>query len=378
MKVPFLDLKTLNAPYRKEIDRAFSSVLDSGWYLKGTYTQDFEESFSEYNEGGETIGVANGLDALKIILRAYLYMGVFSEGDEIIVPANTYIATILAVSEVNLKPVLVEPDPETFNIDTHNIEQLITPRTKAILPVHLYGRIAVNDKLIDLCKSHNLKLIEDAAQAHGARFGNKRAGTIGDAAAFSFYPGKNLGALGDAGAISTCDPDLSEICRALGNYGSRKKYYNAFKGFNSRIDELQAAVLSIKLKNLDSDNRYRRFIASRYLDEIKNPHIRLPEVPFTDIRENESHVWHLFTVLSPYRRELIPYLNNHDIGTLIHYPVPPNLQQGFPELSDLSLPVTEKIHREILSLPLNPSMNEQQIQYVIDTVNSFEPDQTGS
>lgn len=364
--IPFLDLKAINKQYEEDLKKVINGVIESGWYLKGKEVEAFEEEFSKYVGVKKTIGVASGLDALRIILRAYLEMKVIEEGDEVIVPANTYIATILAITDNNLKPVLVEPDIHTYNIDPDLIEANITKRTKAILIVHLYGQNAYTEKISRLCKKYDLKLIEDAAQAHGAYFKDKRIGSLGDAAGFSFYPGKNLGALGDAGAICTNDEEMAKVCRALGNYGSLKKYYNNYQGYNSRMDEIQAAVLRVKLRNLDRDNERRRQVASYYMAKIKNPLIILPEVA-----RPQEHVWHLFVVRTEHRERFKKYLYKAGIETLIHYPIPPHKQNAYAKWNHLSLPLTEKIHSEVLSLPISPFMRRDEIESVISAFNKF-------
>jgi len=361
--VKFLDLQAVNAPYRQEIDRAIASVLDSGWYLLGNANQLFEQSFSSFCGVIDTAGVANGLDALNLIIKGYG----FGPGDEIIVPANTYIASVLAISQNGCIPVLVEPDIETFNLNADLIEEKITPRTKAILVVHLYGRAMSMEKVWKLADQYKLKIIEDSAQAHGAIYQGRRTGNLGDASGFSFYPGKNLGCLGDGGAVTSNDRSLIGKIRALRNYGSYEKYINSYKGQNSRLDEIQAAVLSVKLKGLDSDNNKRREIAGRYLREINNPQVTLPKEP----KDPLEHVWHLFVVSTHRRDALQKFLLERSIQTLIHYPIPPHKQMAYEELSDLSLPLTEKIHKEVLSLPISPVMTADEISLVIDAVNSF-------
>lgn len=370
MSVPFLNLKDLNQPYEAEIKKAIDKVVKSGWYLLGNEVKSFEEEFSSYVGVDHTVGVANGLDALRIILRAYIELGVMNEGDEVIVPANTYIASILAITDNNLIPVLVEPDIKTYNIDPDLIEERITEKTRAIMIVHLYGQNAYCNDIGKLCSKYNLKLIEDAAQAHGAYYNERRVGSLGDASGFSFYPGKNLGALGDAGAICTHNDELAEVCRILGNYGSQKKYYNKYQGFNSRIDEIQAAVLRIKLNNIDSDNQKRRTVADCYLNNINNSQIELPIYP-ANILDYKGHVWHLYVIRTKKRAELMDHLSSNGIGCLIHYPVPPNMQEGYPELHSYNLPVTEKIHNEVLSIPISPVLKEKEVDQVIETINSF-------
>jgi len=371
--INFLDLKKINNQYSEEIQNSIKRVLDSGWYLLGDETKSFEYEFSEFVGVKHTIGVANGLDALRIIFRAYLELGLMSEGDEVIVPANTYIASILAISDNSLKPVLVEPDINTYNINPDLIEASITEKTKAIMIVHLYGQNAYYEKIGEICKKYNLKLIEDCAQAQGACFKNRRVGSLGDAAGFSFYPGKNLGALGDAGAITTNDDELADLCRALGNYGSHKKYENIYKGFNSRLDEIQAAILRVKLKYLDIDNQKRREVAQYYLDNIKNDNIILPKIfnyQFSIINYNE-HVWHLFVIRTKERDKLQKYLSENGIETLIHYPIPPHKQLAFKEFNDWSLPITDMIHKEVLSLPISPVTSYSNLNYITKQISNL-------
>ena len=370
MKVPFLNLRELNKPYEEDIKKAINRVIDSGCYLLGKEVESFEQEYSDFIGVEHTVGVANGLDALRIILRAYIEMGYMREGDEIIVPANTYIASILAITDNNLKPILVEPDIDTYNIDPDLIEEHISERTKGIMIVHLYGQNAYTKKIGKLCEKYNLKLIEDAAQSHGAYYKDKRVGSLGDAAGFSFYPGKNLGALGDAGAICTNDEKLAEVCRTLGNYGSQEKYYNKYQGYNSRLDEMHAAVLRVKLKGLDQDNQRRREIADNYLKNITNPNIILPE-PSTLASTPKNHVWHLFVVRVQNRTKFKQYLDNNKIGSLIHYPIPPNKQEGYPELQKYNLPITEKIHNEVLSIPMSPVLDNNEVSFVVDNINNF-------
>lgn len=346
---------------------AFERVLDSGWYIMGAQLNKFEKNFAAYCGTKHAIGVANGLDALILILRAYKELGNFKDGDEVIVPANTYIASILAISANNLVPVLVEPNLQTFNIDPKLIEAAITEKTVAILPVHLYGQLCEMDEIISIAKKHNLKIIEDCAQAHGAMsLGGIKAGNFGDAAGFSFYPGKNLGALGDAGAITTNDAALAETISALLNYGSRVKYENIYKGVNSRLDELQASLLDVKLASLENETELRRKVANRYLTEINNPKIILPLVDF-----QESHVWHLFVIRTENRTELQQYLTSQGIQTVIHYPIPPHKQKAYEELNHLSLPISEKIHREVISLPISQVMLDEEVSRVIEVVNNY-------
>jgi len=362
--IKFLDLKAINNQYKEEINEAVKRAIDSGWYILGKENEDFEEEFARFCGVKHCIGVANGLDALTIIIKAYG----FGTGDEIIVPANTYIASILAISANGAIPVPVEPDINTFNIDPDKIEEKITSRTKAILPVHLYGQAVNMDKIYELAKKYNLKIIEDSAQAHGAYFKEKRTGSLGDASGFSFYPGKNLGAMGDGGAITTNDDELAEKVRILGNYGSEIKYKNMYKGFNSRLDELQAAILRVKLAFLDRDNQRRREIAKYYRENITNTGIILPH-----ITDEASHVWHLFIVRSQNRANLQKYLTENNIQTLIHYPIPPHKQQAYQEWNLLSLPVSEKIHNEVLSLPISPVMTDSDVYKVAEVINKYEP-----
>ena len=371
--IKFLDLQKINAQYAAELKQAAADVIDSGWFLTGERVASFEKNLAQFNNSKHIIGVANGLDALRLILKAYIDMGIMQEGDEVIVPANTYIASLLAISDNRLVPVLVEPNLQSYNLDIDLIQQAITPKTKAIMVVHLYGQVCWNDKLVEIAKSNNLKIIEDNAQAIGAIFSGTKTGNLGDAAGFSFYPGKNLGALGDAGAVSTNDDQLAERVRALGNYGSKKKYVNEFQGLNSRLDELQAAFLDVKLKYIDTENQYRRQIAQRYLSEINNPNIILP-VPVTtqfSPAENKEHVWHLFVIRCEKRDALQNYLAEKGIQTLIHYPIPPNKQLAYKELNHLNFPITNTIHDQVLSLPISPVITDDEVSMVIQAVNSF-------
>lgn len=364
--ISFLNLKEMNLLHKKDLMRAFEDVLDSGHYILGQSVKNFEEAFAQYCGTKFCIGVANGLDALVLILEAYKHLGRFQAGDEILVPANTYIASILAISQAGLKPVLIEPDPKTYNIDPILVERHLGPKVRGIMAVHLYGQLADMEVLQKISKDHNLVLLEDSAQAHGAILNGRRAGNLSDASGFSFYPGKNLGALGDAGAITTNHEDLAETIRALRNYGSQEKYVNKFKGFNSRLDEIQAAFLSVKLKTLDLETKRRQSIADQYLEGIKNPRVRLPYR-----KSAEGHVWHLFPILCEERAHLQDWLKSKGVGTLIHYPIPPHHQEAYKELSHLSFPISEKIHREVLSLPLYPTMTQEQVIVVIDAVNTF-------
>ncbi|SFD95943.1 dTDP-4-amino-4,6-dideoxygalactose transaminase [Marinobacter sp. DSM 26671] len=362
--IPFLDLKALNAQYRDELIAATTRVIDSGWYIQGTEVKAFEEEFADYCGSKYCIGVANGLDALTLTLRAWKEMGKLKEGDEVIVPANTYIASILAITENRLKPVLVEPDEATFNLCPEKTAAAITPNTKAIVAVHLYGQISPMPELMQLAYKHDLLVLEDAAQAHGASIGGRKAGSWGHAAGFSFYPGKNLGALGDAGAVTTDDEELARTIRALGNYGSHKKYENLYQGVNSRLDEIQAAMLRVKLRNLDDEIESRRNVAEYYLAHIDSPRIQLPAVG-----NRKSHVWHLFVVRSVHRDELQKYLAEQGVQTLIHYPVPPHHQQAYKAFSEMALPLTEEMHRSVFSLPMGPHLTPEQVSQVVEATN---------
>ena len=361
--IKFLDLCKINETYRKEIDAAVKRVLDSGWYLLGRENENFCKNFAAYCGTKYCVGVANGLDALSLIIRAYD----FGKGDEIIVPANTYIASILAVSQNGCTPVFVEPDINTYNINPDLIEEKITSKTKAIMVVHLYGQTAKMDKIWETAKKHNLKIIEDAAQSHGAYYEGRRAGSLSDAAGFSFYPGKNLGCLGDGGAVTTNDENLYMKIKALANYGSHIKYHNIYKGVNSRLDELQAAVLDVKLKGLDKDNARRREIAKFYRKNIKNPLVILPEV-----KNEDSHVWHIFAVRVHDRVKFQKYLEDNGVQTLIHYPIPPHKQEAYKEYNHLSFPITEKIYKEIISLPISPAMSDAEVKNIVEAVNKFQ------
>ena len=362
--ISYLDLKQVNAPYDAEIREAIGGVIDAGWYLRGEATRRFEQHYADYIGTCCCVGCANGLDALTLIFRAYIEMGVMAEGDEVIVPANTYIASFLAVTENRLKPVLVEPDPDTLQIDERLIEHAITPRTRAVMIVHLYGRCGYTDGIGDVCRRHHLKLIEDNAQAHGCRFFDKRTGSLGDAAAHSFYPTKNLGALGDAGAVTTNDEELARLISALGNYGSARKYVFDHVGRNSRIDDLQAAVLDVKLNHLEASNAVRRELASLYINKVDNPLIHIP-------RCDCDSVWHIFPVLCEQRDALQQYLLDHGVETQIHYPIPPHRQRCYPGWHHLSLPVTERIHSQELSIPCNPTMSTSEADTVASLLNAF-------
>jgi dTDP-4-amino-4,6-dideoxygalactose transaminase len=360
--IKFLDLQKVNEKYRFEIDEAIKRVLDRGWYLLGIENENFCKNFASYCGVKYAIGVANGLDALNLIIKSYG----FGVGDEIIVPANTYIASILSISQNGCVPVLVEPDLNTYNINPNLIEEKITSKTKAIMIVHLYGQTVEMSKIWEIAQKHNLKIIEDCAQAHGAFYKEKRAGSLGDAAGFSFYPAKNLGALGDGGAITTNDEQLYIKIKAFANYGSNIKYNNIYKGVNSRLDEIQAAVLNIKLRYLDKDNERRRQISKHYLQNIKNPNIILPKV-----YDDSSHVWHCFVTRTQNRDEFQKFLISREIESLIHYPIAPHKQEAYKEWNNLSFPIAEKIHREVLSLPISPAMRDDEVNIVIKAVNEY-------
>lgn len=364
--IPFLDLKGINAQYRSELIEACTRVIDSGWYIQGTECKAFDTEFAAYCGTKHAIGVANGLDALILILKAYKEMGIMCDGDEVIVPSNTYIASILAISQNNLVPILVEPNIDTYLIDPTKIEEKITSKTKAILPVHLYGQTCDMDSITTIARKYNLKVIEDSAQSHGAYFDTKRSGNLGDASGFSFYPGKNLGALGDGGAITTNDDELAEVVRALGNYGSHKKYENLYQGVNSRLDEMQAAMLRVKLRYLDHEITKRREVADYYLQNIKNPNIILPT-----LRAINNHVWHLFVIRTQNRDSFQKYLSDNGIQTLIHYPIPPHKQQAYNEWNTQSYPISEQIHDSVMSLPISGVQNSEDTRYIVEVLNGF-------
>lgn len=368
--IPFLNLREITSRHRSELIEAATRVIDSGWFIHGREHEAFEIEFAAFHGQCQAIGVANGLDALTLVLRAWIQAGELREGDEVLVPANTYIASILAITENRLKPVLVEPDEKSFNLDPSRLTHALTARTRAVLPVHLYGQAADMPAILDFAKRNGLKVLEDCAQSHGATLEGRRVGLWGDAAGFSFYPGKNLGALGDGGAIITQDPVLAENLRALRNYGSRVKYHNRCQGPNSRLDELQAALLRVKLPHLDEDNQRRRLVARRYRNEIHNPSVRLPEL----VGEETSHVWHLFVVRVGSRDAFIRHLTAAGIQTVIHYPIPPHHQECYPGLHTLELPITSAIHREVVSLPISPVISESEVDSVIGAINSFRPD----
>jgi dTDP-4-amino-4,6-dideoxygalactose transaminase len=369
--INFLDLKTINLQYKEGLLEAFENVLDSGWFILGDQVKKFEKEFADFCGVKNCLGVANGLDALILILEGYKQLGFMKDGDEVILPSNTYIASILAVSKAGLKPVLVEPDINTYLIDENLIEEKITSKTKAILPVHLYGRLCNMNAINIIAKKHGLKVIEDSAQSHGASLDRIKCGNLGDAAGFSFYPGKNLGALGDGGAVTTNDNKLAEIIRAYRNYGSHKKYENLYLGINSRLDEIQAAFLSLKLKRLNSDNVERRKIAQYYVDNINNDLITLPCSKKTNIMDFESHVWHVFAVRVQNRRKFDKYLSDNGIQTVIHYPVPPHKQPAYSAWNKDSYPISEKIHEQVISLPISPVMNDNEYKQVVEVINRF-------
>ena len=364
--INYLSLQKVTALHESEITAAVNQVLHSGWYLQGEHIALFEKNYAQYTGTKYCVTCGNGLDALCLILRAYIELGLLKEGDEVIVPANTYIATILSITENHLTPILVEPDINTFEIDEQLIEQAITPRTRAIMLVHLYGRCAYTPFIGDICKRHNLLLLEDNAQAHGCHFGNKRTGSLGHAAAHSFYPGKNLGALGDAGAVTTDDEQLAQTIRSLANYGSTRKYEFSFKGKNSRMDEIHAAVLNVKLPYLDKENQRRKQIAKAYLECINNPQTTL-------IKDNDrDNVYHIFPILSPSRNRLQQYLKDNGIETMIHYPIPPHQQEAYKEWNEQHYPITEFIHQQELSLPCNPTMTDEEVYQIIDSINIYQ------
>jgi len=366
--IPFLDLKSFHKPYQNEIIESISEVVKSGWYILGEKVEAFENEFSTYCKTSETVGTANGLDALTLIFRAYKEMGVMKDGDEVLVPSNTYIASILSITENNLKPILVEPTIDSFNINEDLIEEKITNNTKAIMIVHLYGQVAFTSKISAIAKKYNIKLIEDSAQAHGAELNNIKVGNFGDASAFSFYPSKNLGGLGDGGAVTTNDLNLASTIKALRNYGSQTKYKNKYKGINSRLDEIQAAILLVKLKYLDRDNNRRIKIANCYKKNINNKKLTIPNKTHSELL---SHVYHLFVLMVDDRESLQNYLSNNKIGTDIHYPIAPNNQSAFLELSDTSYPISEKIHKKIISIPAGLHLSKNDIQYIIDVLNKY-------
>lgn len=366
MQVPFLSLKDITEKYKEELHEAVLRVTDSGWYLQGNENKIFEKNYARYIGTKYCVGVANGLQALELMIRACKILYGWKDGDEIIVQANTYIATILSISQNNLTSVLLDPDEETLELKAEAIEKAITARTRALMLVHLYGRCLYNEKIAEICEKYNLRLFEDNAQAHGCCYKDKKTGSFGTVAAHSFYPGKNLGSFGDAGAITTDDEDIAKLVRVLGNYGSSKKYVFDYVGENSRLDEMAAAVLAVKLKHLDEDNIRRKQIAKMYYEGLKNPLVQWPTV-----KTGESNVFHIFPVFCQKRDELQQYLKEHEIETLIHYPIPPHKQKCYRIWNDVSLPITENIHAQELSLPMSPCLTDGQVQWVIDWVNRF-------
>jgi dTDP-4-amino-4,6-dideoxygalactose transaminase len=363
--IKFLDLKAINDSFEPELSQSIKRVLDSGWYLLGNEVNAFEQEYADYIGTKHCIGVANGLDALRLILKAWIELEIMKEGDEIIVPANTYIATILAITDNRLIPVLVEPDINTYNIDPYKIEEKITERTKGIMIVHLYGQNAMHPEIQRMVDEYDLKLMEDNAQAVGAYYGEKRTGSLGHAAGNSFYPGKNLGALGDAGAVTTNNDELADVIRTLANYGSKIKYQNLYRGLNSRLDEIQAAILRTKLKRLDTDNQRRVEIAQYYLSNIIHPEIILPQI------KTQSYNGHLFVIRHPDRDKLQKYLTENGIQTMIHYPIPPHKQRAYNTWNNLSFPTTEKIHHVVLSLPISPVMSDKEMKKVVKIINQI-------
>lgn len=369
--IPFLDLKSINNQYREELIDAAASVIDSGWYIQGAEVKAFEEEFAAWCGTDYCIGVANGLDALTLTLRAWKELGKLREGDEVIVPANTYIASVLAITENRLKPVLVEPDEATYNLCVEKTAAAITPKTRVILAVHLYGQLAPMRDILALAKTHNLLVLEDSAQAHGAEIDGKKAGSWGDASGFSFYPGKNLGALGDGGAVTTNDEELAHTICALGNYGSHKKYENLYQGLNSRLDEMQAALLRVKLRYLDGETRRRREIAMAYAREIENLAISQPTGPDATMSSLQNHAFHLYVVRTAMRDLLQQHLQKAGVQTVIHYPIPPHQQKAYAAYNSQSHPISEAIHEQVLSLPISPVMSDEQVHQVINACNDF-------
>lgn len=370
--IKFLDLKAINDSFEPELSQSVKRVLDSGWYLLGNELKSFEAEYANYVGTKHCIGVANGLDALRLILKAYIELGIMHEGDEIIVPANTFIASILAISDNRLTPVLVEPELSTYNIDPFKIEEKITKRTKGIMIVHLYGQNAMHPEVQRIVDKYNLKLIEDNAQAIGTYYGEKRTGSLGHGAGHSFYPGKNLGCLGDGGAVTTNDDKLASVIRALANYGSSIKYRSDYQGLNSRLDEIQAAVLRTKLPRLDADNQRRKEIAQYYCDNIKNKDIILPVPSFNNsVIQSFDNVWHLFVIRTSKRDQLQHYLSENGIQTLIHYPIPPHQQLAYKDWNEISYPITEQIHKEVLSLPISPIMKDDEVMKMVRVINDL-------
>lgn len=376
--INFLDVRKINAQYSQELKRASEIVIDSGKFLLGEQVSIFENHLSQYIGVKHAIGVANGLDALRLILKAYIELGMLNNGDEIIVPANTYIATILAITDNNLKPIFVEPDINTYNLNLDLLETSITTKTRCILLVHLYGQVCWSENISQIAEKHNLLIIEDNAQAIGANWDERKTGSLGDAAGFSFYPGKNLGALGDSGAVTTNNDNLAEVIRAIANYGSKVKYFNDYKGLNSRLDELQAAFLDIKLKYLDTENSKRKDIAKIYLENINNSEIVLPNKNNKSLlfdSDFKTHVFHLFVVRTSNRNKLQTYLSANKIQTLIHYPIPPHKQIAYREWHHLNLPITEKIHNEVLSIPISQVMTSDEANYVVQVINNYKTEE---
>ena len=369
--IPFLDLKSINAQYQNELVSACERVIKSGWYIAGNELKKFEEEFAQYCSTQYCIGVANGLDALILVLRAWKELGKLKHGDEVLVPANTYIASILAITENNLVPILVEPNENSLNLCPINTRKAIADKTKVILPVHLYGQIAPMKEIVEIANEFDLLVLEDCAQSHGASINGIKAGAWGHAAGFSFYPGKNLGALGDAGAITTNDTELAQTLFALRNYGSHEKYKNLYQGVNSRLDEIQAAMLSVKLSYLDKETAHRKKIADLYLNGIKNPYITLPLLKNSPAIANEEHVWHLFVIKTKHRKALQLHLQSLGIQTLIHYPIPPHKQNAYKNLEYLHLPISESLHEEVLSLPISPTLSLEEAKSIIQACNSF-------
>jgi len=369
--VAFLDLKTLNAAYRDELVAAAERVIDSGWYIQGGEVSAFETEFAEYCGVDHSIGTANGLDALRLVLMAWKEMGRLKEGDEVIIPSHTFIATCLAVSDCGLTPVLVEPDEQSFNLDSERIARAVTPRTRVVMPVHLYGQLADMPAILEIANNHDLLVLEDAAQAHGASLDGTRAGAFGDAAGFSFYPGKNLGALGDAGAVTTGDAELAKMVRTIGNYGSERKYENTYRGLNCRLDEMQAALLRVKLRHLDSEIERRRAVAIDYAAGIDHADIKLPIPSSSDQSSLSSHVFHLFVVRTRRRKALESHLRHQAVQTLIHYPIPIHQQPAYAAMNSLDLPMAEALATEVLSLPISPVMTAEDIARVVEACNAF-------
>ena len=369
--IEFLNLKEITMRDKESLMLSFEDLIDSGWFILGENVKKFEKEFADYCGVKNCTGVANGLDALILILEGYKELGLMKDGDEVIVPSNTYIASILAISKAGLKPILVEPNINSYLIDENLIEEKITSKTKAILLVHLYGRLCNMESINAIAKKHDLKVIEDCAQSHGASLNGIKCGNLSDAAGFSFYPGKNLGALGDGGAVTTNDNALAEAVTALRNYGSLEKYKNIYKGLNSRLDEIQAAFLSIKLKKLEGDNKTRRKIAQYYVEHITNTRIILPASKQTNIEDSYSNVWHVFAVRLGDRDRFQNYLTKNGIQTVIHYPIPPHKQKAYPEWNNDSYPISEKIHQQIISLPISPVMKQEDVETVCKVINSY-------